>query len=199
MRVRVGSIALTVAMLGGASVLAPPPASACIGGMPFRHAIAETRGGILEGRITHAIDTMGRGMEVELADVRRVAGRPDLVTEAVLMAGVVCEQSIDVGETVWLLYDVGDLEILPTLTIAYVVVGPDAVSDEDRLWAIGALPDTSTEPSSPSRGAGWAPILMVALWVLTFVTGMRRWQWPPRMAHDGQTTVHQRIASRPPS
>ena len=162
-------------------VLTPAPAQACIGGMPFRHAIELTRGGILEGRITHAVDTMGRGIQVELADVRRVTGQPERITKAALMAGMTCEQSPDVGETVWLLYDVGDLEILPTLTIAYVVEGPDAVSEADRQWALGVLPDTSTSPSSASAESHY-PSPLVALWLVTFLLSMRcsprrPWHW----------------------
>jgi hypothetical protein len=176
MHVRTALLASALAVFLGV-VWAPAPALACIGGTPFRNAIEVTRGGILEGRITHAVDTMGRGIEVELADVRRISGRPDLITDAVLMAGMTCDQSIDVGETVWLLYEVGDLEILPTLTIAYVVEGPDAVSDAERRRALGVLPDTSTEPSSRPRGGG-SPSLLVALWLLAFV--MVVWRLPLR-------------------
>jgi hypothetical protein len=172
MNVRTASLASALALIL-CVILAPAPAFACIGGTPFRDAIERTRGGILEGRITHAVDTMGRGIEVELADVRRVSGRPELITEAALMAGMTCEQSPDVGETVWLLYDVADSQILPTLTIAYVVEGPDAITEAERRWALGSLPDTST---ASSDGAGDARSLLsqVVVWLLAFAVVMRR-------------------------
>jgi hypothetical protein len=176
MHIRKASLSLASLLMVSTWLMAPISALGCIGGIPFRHAIAETRGGILEGRIISAVDTIGRGIEVELGDARPISGQPDLVSQASLTAGAICEQSIDAGETVWLLYEVGDLEIPPTLTIAYVVDGPDAVSHDDRRWALGVLPDTSTESSSPPRGAG-GPWLLVALW-LALVTLI--WRFPIR-------------------
>jgi hypothetical protein len=115
---------------------------------------------------------MGRGIAVRLVDASVVRGDPPLPDRAHLTALAACDQSIDAGETVWLLFQLRGYTIEPGLTVAFVIEGPDGVGRERALRALDALPATDTvRPPSAKQVA--TPAWPLLIWLLAALVVLR--------------------------
>lgn len=155
--------ALAWAVLGTATA---QPAEACSGGSAFDWAVAHTRGGILQARVVNAGLRSDFTNDLVLSEVEVLRGEPPADLHLHAVAGAICEQSADAGETILLLFDVrGDGYVYP-LPLFYVVDGPDALAPGAVVAALRALPASDTagvDPGSfPWTGSPGLPAMLVA-------------------------------------
>jgi hypothetical protein len=178
------------------SAAAPPPATACSGGTTADWAVAHQHGGIVRGVVATSENRPDFTTDVIVTNLERLAGDPPPFTQIHLVAGLVCDQSADPGETIVVLYDIRGAEVPYPLPLYYVVAGPDALEANlvAELFGPGAPVTTPTEgpttieapirseaPTSGTTTAGLAlPIAFIAVGVigglalLLFVDARRR-------------------------
>lgn len=88
------------------------------------------------------------------------------------MTGVSCEQSIDPGETIWMLHDLESQVIPGTFTVGFVIEGPDGLGRERALAALAVPPATDTvTPTIETRLPEWPALLFV--WLVSVFVAVR--------------------------
>lgn len=128
------------------------PAAACTGGLPLDIAVAQQQGGILLALVTSAHDRPDDfTTDLTLSEPRVIRGSPPLESEVHAVAGLICDQHVDVGETVMLVFDVTGLEWANPLPLAYVIDGADALDPKVVSSALAAVPPTDTALTEPGR------------------------------------------------
>lgn len=145
-----------VALAGPAGLLLvllrPVGVAACVGGgIHSLDGAVAAAGAISEALVVEAVDTQGRGIAVRLVDVSVVRGDPPLPDRAHLTALGACDQSIDTGERVWLLYELKGYTIPSGLTAAFVIEGSDGVGRARASRALDGLPATDTVPQAAAN------------------------------------------------
>jgi hypothetical protein len=150
---RVRSRLLVFALVvGAAGAVEPPSAAACSGGTTPDWAVAHQRGGIVRGIVVTSEDRSDFTTDLILANLERVAGDPPPTTQLNVVAGAVCDQSADPGETIVVVFDIRDGEVPYPLPLYYVVTGPDALEPEVVAALFGpaaALPPPVETPTDP--------------------------------------------------
>jgi hypothetical protein len=137
---------LLAVLLFGATGVAAPPVAACSGGTAVDWAVAHQRGGIVRGIVVAAEDRPDFTTDLTVANLERVQGNPPPYTTIHTVAGAVCDQRADPGETVVVIYDVRGGEVPYRLPLYYVVKGPDALEPDVAAALFGPVA-TFTSPS----------------------------------------------------
>ena len=154
------------------------PAAACTGGLPLDIAVAQQQGGILLALVTSAHDRPDDfTTDLTLSDPRVIRGSPPLESEVHAVAGLICDQHVDVGETVMLVFDVTGLEWANPLPLAYVIDGADALDPKVVSSALAAVPPTDTaltEPGQDGNGPIDRTLLVAVVSALAFAIALRR-------------------------
>ncbi len=142
---------------------------ACIGGTAFDWAVAHTDGGILRARVTSAPIREDFTTDLLISHAQALRGDPPTALRLHAVAGAICEQSADVGESIVVLFDVRGGQYPYPLPLFYVVDGPDALDANAVAAAFGELPATDTvahDTIGASTEPGWAAL------VATLVVGL---------------------------
>ena len=164
---RFGTFIGTVAVAAAATLSAPTPVAACVGGMEFDWAIAHARGWIATATVAEAEDVSGGSYWVALDNVEQVRGSPPALRQATVAMGAVCSQSPDAGERILVLEDVA-IQPPYVTPIAYVISGSDAVPAADVVRVLRSMPSTDTAPAgTAASGRSLEP----AFWLLAVGLG----------------------------
>ena len=126
------------------------PVAACIGGTNFDWAVAHAHGGILQARVDSAGTRVDFTTDLTLSHPESIRGDPPAVPRLHAVAGAICDQSADAGETVLVVFDIRGGQYPYPLPLFYVVAGSDALSPGVVAGALAALPSTDLAPSQPT-------------------------------------------------
>ena len=162
--------ALTVAVAASGAILlnvaAPTVATACSGGIAFDWAVAHQQGGIVQAVVESKFLLEDFTYDIVVTDAEVVRGNPTLPFKVNAAAGLPCDQSADVGETILLLYDIRGAEPPITIPNFYVITGPDALTAavrRDGLRTTAPPTDTDSSTASDQRPAvDWLPFPVFA-------------------------------------
>jgi hypothetical protein len=162
-------------VLGAFGLAGPLPAAACSGGTAPDWAVAHQHGGILRGVVLTADTRSDFTTDLVLANLERLAGAPPSFPQVNSVAGAVCDQSADPGDTVVVIFDIRGGEVEYPLPLFYVVRGPDALEPAVVAALFGppapaAIPSVggraSLVPGAPpdvSDARASSPILPIAI------------------------------------
>lgn len=158
-RVRSRLLLVLVLVVGTAGAVEPPSAAACSGGTAPDWAVAHQRGGIVRGVVLTSEDRPDFTTDLILANLERLAGDPPPTTQLNVVAGAVCDQSADPGETIVVIFDIRGGEFPYPLPLYFVVAGPDALEPEvvAALFGPAAAFPPSTEPPTDAPSANETP------------------------------------------
>jgi hypothetical protein len=134
-------------LVGAIGAAAPLAVTACSGGTAADWAVAHQHGGIVRGVVATSEDRPDFTTDLIVTNLERLAGEPPPFTQIHTVAGLVCDQSADPGETIVVLYDIRGAEVSYPLPLYYVVMGPDALEPDlvADLFGPGAPAPTPTE------------------------------------------------------
>lgn len=144
-----------VAMAVGGSLTAPG-AAACIGGYAFDRAVELTDGGIVLAHVESAAMREDFSYDVILSNIDVVAGDPAVANPLHASMGAICDQSVEAGEQVIVLFEVG---------------GPVS----DTLASLPATDIVSTRPEAVADPVSIAPLLMT-VWLGSLAIAIRRFR-----------------------
>lgn len=171
-----GAVALAAWIVSAA--VAAQPATACVGGTPFGWAVTHSHGGLLRAIVVGAPHREDFTIDLRLSAQEALRGDPPRDDEIHSAIGAVCEQDVDAGEMVIVVFDVRGGEYPYPLPLIYVVDGDDALEPGVVAAALDALPasDSVASPNSieAPRQLNLAPVLAGVLGLLVALGWHRR-------------------------
>lgn len=142
------------------------PVAACVGGTSFDWAVTHAQGGILRAHVTSAGTREDFTTDLVLSQLVILRGDPPDTPHLHTVAGAICDQVADAGETVLLLFNVRGGQYPYPLPLFYVVAGSDALSPGDVAGALAAIPSTDTAPvqrsPTPNDDSAVLPLSIIA-------------------------------------
>jgi len=142
------------------------PVAACVGGTSFDWAVTHAQGGILRAHVASAGMREDFTTDLVMSQLVILRGDPPDAPHLHTVAGAICDQVADAGETVLLLFDVRGGPYPYPLPLFYVVDGSDALSPGDVVGAFGAIPSTDAVPlqrsPTPNDDSAVLPLSIIA-------------------------------------
>ena len=174
----IGRLGAVLLLAVGSVLGAPRAASACSGGTAFDWAVQHSLGGIIRAHVDSVSTRPDFTTDLVLSAPSVIRGEPVSVPMIHAVAGAICEQSADPGETVLVLFDIRGGNPPYPWPLFYVVDGTDALSASVVSDGLSTTPATDTAVTPASRPATdwWTTGVLVSSGLLGALLAIRRWR-----------------------